>query len=811
MECSELVNISHGRGVCCPPSSSYLLDGLSPTSINTSSSNWASELVTVKKNNNSVGHIDLPHVLLTFIFDRPVSPTSIEMKVFHCPDQKIGASYISVHANNNSESLLDIEEIDRVADMTIPQPLCNSLSTVTANFQKMFNHNWYILVDLYQDTNIEWVYIGDVKFLGLEYQSGTYTWTMCQSLPSSLSSTIFSHASPASISTSSCIPTSAIPHTKSDSDSPLPVTHSLILSSVSPPALEPSVTPQETTTVSPPRSPRSHFGLIVATTTLSILVLTLVAVLLFIVAFRVKCKQHHMMLGKVKAKGTNINKSQLEVQNPMYSRQEGQQQQQILDGNHIELDTLYTEVRKTAEDKTVVVSQSGEYFIGMYDQVRTTKTKTEDDTDTATYAVVSAENDSAGYAVVLGEHMYDLPDKPKKSFKSTTLKEQRNVPEGVPAVENFVGPQVYSHVQVREVPEVPAKSSDLLEYLDTESPLNAGVHSEPINHLDFTRNRFQGEGEGDPQFLGPFIPESSALPESYQEPAEVTSENITEKMKLGNGQFGQVVLANTRDVSLKSMRLSKTDDKKSVSVTVAVKKLQPNPSEAEIEAFEKEAQFISQIKHPNVLRLLGVCHQHTPFIMMEYTERGDLNQFLQQFTEIVATSSSSESQISGSELVYMASQIASGMQYLAQLNFVHRDLSTRSCFVGASGSIKVGCVGVKTGVYQSSYYQIRGNRMMPIHWMATECFSGKFSEKSDVWAFGVTLWELFSLAKQLPYPHLSDEEVIHNAMKREYRQFPVKPVACPQSVYEVMEICWAMNMRQRATFQKLNRMLQLPF
>ena len=801
MRCSELVNISHGREVCCHPSSSYLLDGLSPTSINTSSSNWASQLVTVKKNDRLPGHIDFPHVLLTFIFDRPVSPTFIEMEVFHCPDQKIGASYISVHANNNSESLFDIE--DRVVVMTSPQQLCNSLSTVTANVQTMFNRNWYILVDLHQDTKIKWVYIGDVKFLGLEYRLGTYTQqSTCQSMSSSFSSTIFPDTSPASNGTSSSIPTSAIPHTKSDTDSPFPATYSLI-SSV---ALEPSVTPQETTTVSPPSSPRSHFGLIVATTTLSIFVLTLVAVLLFIVAFRVKCKQQHMIFGKVKAKGNNTNKSQLEVQNPMYSRQEGQRQQQISSGNYTELDSLYTEVRKTAEDKTVVVSQPGEYFIGMYNQVCTTKTKTKDDIDTSMYAVVSAENESAGYAIVSGELMYDLPD---NSFKPTTPKKQNKVPE-IPAVENFAGPQIYSHVQVREVPAVPAKSSDLLEYLDTESALNAGVHSEPINHLDFTRNRFQGGGEGDPQFLGPFIPESSALPESYQQPAEVTSENITEKMKLGTGQFGQVVLASTRDVSLKSMRLSKTDDKKSVSVTVAVKKLRPNPSEAEIDAFGKEAQFMSQIKHPNVLRLLGVCHQHTAFIMMKYTERGDLNQFLQQFTEIVATSSSSESQISASELVYMASQIACGMQYLAQLNFVHRDLATRSCFVGASGSIKVECVGVKTGVYQSSYYQIRGNRMMPIRWMAIECFSGKFSEKSDMWAFGVTLWELFSLAKQLPYPHLSDEKVIYNAMKREYRQFPVKPVACPQSVYEVMEICWAVDMRQRATFQKLMKILQVP-
>ena len=92
---------------------------------------------------------------------------------------------------------------------------------------------------------------------------------------------------------------------------------------------------------------------------------------------------------------------------------------------------------------------------------------------------------------------------------------------------------------------------------------------------------------------------------------------------------------------------------------------------------------------------------------------------------------------------------------------------------------------------------------MPIRWMATECFSGKFSEKSDVWAFGVTMWELFTLAKDLPYPHLSNEEVIHNALKREYRQFPVKPVVCPEPVYEVMEKCWAVDMRHRPTFQKL--------
>ena len=557
--------------------------------------------------------------------------------------------------------------------------------------------------------------------------------------------------------------------------------------------------------------------LVITVSVLLVLLLLAIFIILFIIVFhRSKRKSYQTNLETKDIKqsqelesdhqhnGDNLCHDTLDVNNPTYSRHNRTMTQPSSSAatgvySEVTVDMVYSEVKKDILTQTVATD--GQEFTGMYNVVTplTPVKPASEIIESATYACIKVSTDQ-GHA--------DTGELDCTSCAETMSQQHHDEGEKENEEVYIKRPRLYTSIKVREVPAVPVKCSDLLEYLDTESPLNAGVHSEPINHLDFTRNRFQGGGEGDPQFLSPFIPESSALPESYQEPAEVTSENITEKMKLGTGQFGQVVLASTRDVSLKSMRLSKTDDKKSVSVTVAVKKLQPDPSEAERGAFGKEAQFMSQIKHPNVLRLLGVCNQHTAFIMMEYPERGDLNQFLQQFTEIVATSSSSESQIGVSELVYMASQIASGMQYLAQLNFVHGDLSTRSCFVGASGSIKVGCVGVKTGVYQSSYYQIRGNRMMPIRWMATECFSGKFSEKSDVWAFGVILWELFSLAKQLPYPHLSDEEVIHNAMKREYRQFPVKSVDCPQSVYEVMEICWAVDMRQRATFQKLNRMLQ---
>ena len=150
---------------------------------------------------------------------------------------------------------------------------------------------------------------------------------------------------------------------------------------------------------------------------------------------------------------------------------------------------------------------------------------------------------------------------------------------------------------------------------------------------------------------------------------------------------------------------TETDDNPNISILVAVKKLQSNPSQIQREVFDKKVKFMSHIKHPNLLRLLGVCHSDPAFIMMEYTEGGDLNQFLQSYSEIVTTSSS-QTQITPSELVYIASQIASGIQYLASLKFVHRDLATRNCFVTTNNSIKVGDYGANTNLYQSSYYRI---------------------------------------------------------------------------------------------------------
>ena len=217
---------------------------------------------------------------------------------------------------------------------------------------------------------------------------------------------------------------------------------------------------------------------------------------------------------------------------------------------------------------------------------------------------------------------------------------------------------------------------------------------------------------------------------------------------------------------------------------------------------------MSRLKHPNVVRFIGVCHRDPAFIMMEYMEEGDLSQFLQRYLEIVETPST-DTQISTSTVVQMACQIASAMKYLASLNFVHRDLACRNCLVGKNFTVKLADLGMSKNLYESHYYRIHGQALLPIRWMATECFYGIFSEKTDVWSFGITMWELFTLAKNNPYPHLTDKEVINDAtIMGKHRQLLSKPAACPESVYDVMQQCWAANPKKRVMFSAIDEMLQ---
>ena len=152
-----------------------------------------------------------------------------------------------------------------------------------------------------------------------------------------------------------------------------------------------------------------------------------------------------------------------------------------------------------------------------------------------------------------------------------------------------------------------------------------------------------------------------------------------------------------------------------------------------------------------------MCSRGNTFIIMEYMENGDLNQYLKKHCPILLSSRPDQTcletpnQITVSTLVYMSMQIANGMEYLVSLRCIHRDLATRNCLVGQNHVVKIADFGLSRTLYSSHYYKLTGCALVPIRWMATECFYGKFSEKTDVWSFGITLWEIFMLARQQPF------------------------------------------------------------
>ena len=287
-------------------------------------------------------------------------------------------------------------------------------------------------------------------------------------------------------------------------------------------------------------------------------------------------------------------------------------------------------------------------------------------------------------------------------------------------------------------------------------------------------------------------------------PLRVTEKNIVEIKRLGMGQFGNVILARTIGLSMKDLKFSETDTDITKSTLVAIKKLKNDADGGLMESFNKEVKFMARLNHDNVVRLLAVCKTGESFIMMEYMENGDLNQFLQKQMLMPDTIAGlQDNEVTPIILLYMGVQMASGMHYLSSHHFVHRDLATRNCLVGRDFIVKISDFGMSRSLYESAYYRVQGTLILPIRWMACETFYGKFSVKSDAWAFGVSLWEIYTLGKVDPYDNMSDEDVIADAIRGPDRRILEKPPNCPQDVYEIMLRCWVHEPSMRADFGEI--------
>ncbi|XP_069393664.1 epithelial discoidin domain-containing receptor 1 isoform X6 [Paralichthys olivaceus] len=297
------------------------------------------------------------------------------------------------------------------------------------------------------------------------------------------------------------------------------------------------------------------------------------------------------------------------------------------------------------------------------------------------------------------------------------------------------------------------------------------------------------------------------------------------KEKLGEGQFGEVHLCEIENPQDLPNLEFPFNVRKGRPLLVAVKILRPDASKNARNDFLKEVKILSRLKDPNIIRLLGVCVSSDPLCMVtEYMECGDLNQYLSHRVLLDKTGPSHNTPtISYPALISMASQIASGMKFLSSLNFVHRDLATRNCLVGGergeSGEdrggerhIKIADFGMSRNLYAGDYYRIQGRAVLPIRWMAWECIlMGKFTTASDVWAFGVTLWEMLSVCQEQPYSNLTDEQVIDNAgefFRDQGRQvYLSRPAVCPQGLYELMLSCWNRDCKLRPSFADIHSFL----
>ena len=274
-------------------------------------------------------------------------------------------------------------------------------------------------------------------------------------------------------------------------------------------------------------------------------------------------------------------------------------------------------------------------------------------------------------------------------------------------------------------------------------------------------------------------------------PRLVEWSNIHVLKRLGEGQFGEVFLAETAE-------MGPTEPK----TLVAIKTLKGDHSPTMKQEFEKEIKFMTRLKNAYVVQLLGICNKGMPFIMMEYMRNGDLHMFLNKhfLSELGKDTEEAVTPIDLRTLQYVGLQIANGMRYLASHCFIHRDLAARNCLVGEDYIVKIADFGMTYNLYNEAYFVMRGKAVLPIRWMAPESFFGRFSTKTDVWSYGITLWEIFTLCRSQPYQEMTDEQLIMGVQKGERRIFPNRPPHIPDKVYDVMAKCWIYDPTLRPDF-----------
>lgn len=270
---------------------------------------------------------------------------------------------------------------------------------------------------------------------------------------------------------------------------------------------------------------------------------------------------------------------------------------------------------------------------------------------------------------------------------------------------------------------------------------------------------------------------------------EVAREKITMSRELGQGSFGMVYEGVAKGVV-----------KDEPETRVAIKTVNEAASMRERIEFLNEASVMKEFNCHHVVRLLGVVSQGQPtLVIMELMTRGDLKSYLRSLRPEIENNPVLAPP-SLSKMIQMAGEIADGMAYLNANKFVHRDLAARNCMVAEDFTVKIGDFGMTRDIYETDYYRKGGKGLLPVRWMSPESLKdGVFTTHSDVWSFGVVLWEIATLAEQ-PYQGLSNEQVLRFVMEGGLLD---KPDNCPDMLFELMRMCWQYNPKMRPSFLEI--------
>ncbi|XP_065188412.1 tyrosine-protein kinase RYK-like [Sycon ciliatum] len=265
--------------------------------------------------------------------------------------------------------------------------------------------------------------------------------------------------------------------------------------------------------------------------------------------------------------------------------------------------------------------------------------------------------------------------------------------------------------------------------------------------------------------------------------------------EIGRGAFGRVCIGNV------------IMDEVEEPLPCAIKTLKAIETESDVDEFLEEAVMLKDFKHQNVMSLLAVAldTEDLPMVCLEYMHYGDLRTYLRKMRGSVANLVDEANSTSSTKvLLSFCTQVAQGMDYLSSLSFVHRDLAARNCMLNKDLVVKIGDFGLARDIEKDNYYRMGTARPLPVKWMSFESLTLQvFTVQSDVWAFGVVMWEIFSLGIT-PYVGVANHEMLE-VLKQNIRLPP--PDDCPVDVYRMMMSCWVPDPEARPTFSILAGML----